>query len=299
MMNFVEPCPAKLNLCLHVGASRSDGYHDLRSVVVPTDWSDRVEVSVLPGTGLVSLTVVPGPDDVPTGPDNLAFRAARAFLDETAAALDLSVRLSKTIPAGAGLGGGSSDAAGVLRALNSAMDQPLPSVRLREIAAGLGSDCTFFMDPMPSIMTGRGEIIEPLRGFSALDVVVVVPVQRLSTAEMFRDFDVAGQGQRLTPEGESDIHPCPLERGSGTSVGCMSPEWFRNDLAPVVFRRCPRSLDRLEALSRAGARGVAVTGAGSAVFGVFVDTARARRAEAILRQDALPGEVVRVVRTGA
>lgn len=269
-----DTCFAKLNLCLHVGRRRPDGFHELRSVVVPIPWQDELDVAVRPGCGRVELRLSPGADPVPGDERNLAVRAARAFLDATGGRCDVSIRLGKRVPAGAGLGGGSADAAHVLRRLDEARGHPLSRERLHGLAAGLGADCPYFLDPAPCWMTGRGASLRPLPGFPRLAVAVMVPPERLSTAEVFRALDAR---RALTPSAEGDIHPCLLVRGGlGRGAG-LSPEGFSNDLAPVVFDLCPRSRELRDALLGTGARAAGVTGAGSAVFGVFdmLDAARA------------------------
>ncbi len=151
-------CPAKVNLLLAVTGRRSDGFHELISLVAPVSWGDDLSVSLVarPGT----LELVCEDDRVPLDETNLVLRAAREFLRISGHKEGLRFELVKRIPVEAGLGGGSSDAAGALLLLNALFDKPFSMATLDEIAAQLGSDCPFFLRGDPRIMRGRGEILE-------------------------------------------------------------------------------------------------------------------------------------------
>lgn len=285
---------AKVNLCLHVGPRRPDGYHSLGSVVVPIPWADVLDVRVKPGAGRVELILGPGVESLPSGEANLAVRAARGFLDATGRGHDVLIRLAKRVPVGAGLGGGSADAAHVLHRLDALCGHPLRPGVLQTLAASLGSDCPFFLDPRPAWMSGRGEVLTPLVAFPSLALAIVVPAARLSTAEVFRVFD---ERQVLTREAEGDIHPCLLVRGDRGDGGEMPYRAFDNDLAQVVFDLCPRSRELRDALLKAGAVAAGVTGAGSAVFGVFRTFDAANGVARNLR-GAAPGEIAEAFETG-
>ena len=207
--------------------------------------------------------------DVPAGDDNLVVRAARAFLDATRVSARVALALDKQIPVGAGLGGGSSDAAAVLRALARHFANKLSDQALAEIAIRLGADVPFFLDPRPAWVTGIGEQIEALPRFPALDVMLVTPAPPLPTADVFRAFAAA-----LTPPGPSRRMP-PLRDGPG---------WFptatllANDLEPVAARLRP-AIERVRVeIGRLGAEAVAMSGSGPTVFGLFRDAEQARSA---------------------
>ena len=184
--------PAKLNLSLAVLARRADGYHDLESLMVGVSLADSITVratdepgirlrmsygSRLAGTALAR--------DVPTSPDNLVVRAAEALAAAAGVERGLDIDLVKQVPAGAGLGGGSSDAAAVLRAASRAWGIDWHRDRLAEIGAGLGSDVPFFFADGPAIARGRGERLEPVAGVPPLPVVIACPATGLSTAAVF------------------------------------------------------------------------------------------------------------------
>lgn len=152
--------PAKVNLFLAVTGKRDDGFHDLVSLVAPLDFGDFLEVTLSDSPGSVQFTC--SEPAVPLGADNLVVQAAEAFRRVTGTERGLRIHLEKHIPMEAGLGGGSSNAATTLLALNKLVDEPLEMEALSELAATLGSDCPLFLHRVPLIMRGRGELIEPL-----------------------------------------------------------------------------------------------------------------------------------------
>jgi len=187
--------PAKLNLGLRVVGRRDDGYHLLESLFVPLELADRVRVEAEPAAVTsISVTMLGRAGDVPAGDDNLVTRAARAFLGAAGITARIALTLDKQIPVGAGLGGGSSDAAAVLCALAQQFANELSIQALAAVAVRLGADVPFFLDPRPAWVTGIGEQIEPIREFPALDVLLATPAPPLATADVFRALDAA-----LTP----------------------------------------------------------------------------------------------------
>ena len=229
---------AKINLTLEVLGARSDGYHDLRSVVVPVPLHD--DVSLDPADGIsVEMS-----GDLPQE-KNLAWRAAQALRRATGCTQGVRIRIAKRIPAGAGLGGGSADAAAVLNGLNELWDLGLPKVRLCEIGATVGSDVPALVLGMPVLMEGRGERVtplaeSPLRDFPLPDLSCLVlrtPPVFVSTPRVFAEFrdDDRGQGP--------------------------------NDLQPAACRLHPEIGVALETLRAEGCTGVMMSGSGSSVFG--------------------------------
>ena len=262
--------PAKLNLGLRVVGRRSDGYHLLESLFVPLDLADRLRIEVEPAAQTsISVALVGHTGDVPAGDDNLVARAARAFLDAAGLAARVTLTLDKQIPVGAGLGGGSSDAAAILRALARHFANALSDLALAAIAVRLGADVPFFLDPRPAWITGIGEQIEPVPEFPPLDVLLVTPAPPLATADVFRAFDVA-----LTPPSPSR-RMLALRSGSGW---LPSAALLANDLEPIAARLRP-GIGRIRSeLERLGAQAVAMSGSGPTVFGLFRDVEQAQTA---------------------
>jgi 4-diphosphocytidyl-2-C-methyl-D-erythritol kinase len=300
--------PAKLNLGLRLVGVRPDGYHLIESLFVPIEIWDDVEVELLPGPREVELEVEIGSvlppclAQIPSGPENLVCRAALAFCAAHDVEARVRIRLHKRIPAAAGLGGGSSDAAAVLLALATLTrrgDGLGDRKELAKLAGALGADVPFFLQPEPALVTGIGEQIEPVAGLPGLDVVVANPGICLATAEVYRAADALGSA--LTPSGPgSTMRALSRLRASGASETAeTSPnreserDWrdalgdlLVNDLQPAARRLCPPVGRLLEELRRAGALGVSMTGSGATVFGVFRSAGEAAAAAAALAQSA-------------
>jgi 4-diphosphocytidyl-2-C-methyl-D-erythritol kinase len=266
--------PAKVNFGLRIVGVRPDGYHELESVFLPLDLADALEVAVEPGGGRVELALEAASADVPSGGDNLACCAARAFLE--AAGLDhcVRIRLEKRIPSAAGLGGGSSDAAAVLRGLDALLPGALAPGGLSPLAEGLGADVPFFLDPRPALVTGIGEVREPLPGpIPGLVLVLVNPGAPLATAEVFAAWDALTRkrpASTLRPL-LSGLRDAPAD---GQALGAL----LENDLEPVARRLCPAIGGLRSALLERGARAVGMSGSGATVYGVFGSEAEAREA---------------------
>lgn len=261
--SFTVRCPAKLNLFLEVLGKRADGYHDIETLMVPlAGLVDRIDMRIAP-KGTLALTVTaPTAWNVPPGEGNLVHRAARVLLDEGKAEFGLSLHLHKAIPPGAGLGGGSSDAAGLLRALHRLLDLRFPWKRLQEIALSLGSDVPFFLEkPAAAVARGRGEMLEPVAGPRPHRFLVAWPGVPASTADVYARCRPAPEGERR------DVRPV-IEALRNGDAGALGKACF-NRLAVPAREVCPAVADamvRLEALGHGPAR---LTGSGSACFVVL------------------------------
>lgn len=266
--------PAKVNLRLRVLGLRADGYHEIIT------WMQQVslwdEIRVEPCGGGV-LRVCADRDDVPCGPENLAHRAARA-LRRAAGREELGARiyLKKNIPAGAGLGGGSGNAAGVLWALNRVWGLGMRAAELTDIAARVGSDVPFFLHGPAAVCRGRGERIENKEALRSGWFLLVKPPVRLSTRDVYAwsREELRRQKRIFAEEGV----PARIRRHE-----------YGNDLEAVVFARFPRLARLRDALLRHGARRAMMSGSGSTIFGVFRTRGEAARAAAGVR-DAQEGE---------
>lgn len=274
--------PAKVNLGLHVTARRADGYHELDSVFAPLDVGDRLRIRVdRDGRGRVGIEVGGASEGIPAGDDNLAARAASAFLEATGARWDVHVALEKTLPAGAGLGGGSSDAAAVLRTLSGWLEEGAPS-DLPALALGLGADVPFFLSPEASRVRGIGDRIDPLAAPPSLWLLLVHPGPALATAAVYDAFDAR------TPEPARD----PAWPDPGAPWSARDPELarrLRNDLEPAAVALCPELAAlraRLEALDPAA---VAMSGSGTTFYAVFGDREAARAGARSLTAEPGPG----------
>jgi len=204
-------------------------------------------------------------------------RAAQAFLAETGLPAGLAIRLSKRIPVAAGLGGGSSDGAAVLRILDRAHPGALGPGRLRELARELGADVPYFLDPRPAWVTGIGERIEPVPDWPALAMVLVNPGVPLATAEVYRATDALGRtpqaGESLTLSERLEL----ARSAGGTRPGALAP-LLANDLEAAAVRLCPPVARLRGRLSRLGAGAVGMSGSGPTLFGLFPGVEAAREA---------------------
>ncbi|MEZ4280213.1 MAG: 4-(cytidine 5'-diphospho)-2-C-methyl-D-erythritol kinase [Myxococcota bacterium] len=277
--------PAKLNLGLAIVGRRADGYHLLDSVFAPIDLCDEIEIEVEPGGEGVRLECLPPLDpelpallhQIPAGPDNLVHRAARLFCERAGYRAGVTLRLAKAIPAGAGLGGGSSDAAIVLRGLAELSGLEPGAKALARWALELGADVPFFLDPKPSRVRGIGEQIEPLDGVPELDVLLVNPGKTLATADVYRRADqLAGALTKHTP---GSTMPALFSKAwDSRDVGPALRDLLINDLEPAARALCPSLVRIAERLDELGATAVSMTGSGATMFGVFPSERAARAA---------------------
>lgn len=273
--------PAKLNLCLRVRGRRADGYHVLESIVTPIALFDHLRIQVRSSAApRVSLRCEPT-SAAPPGAENLAARAAELFMRRRRIAAEVSIALRKRIPAGAGLGGGSSDAAAVLRALNTLLRVPVPRAELMTWALELGADVPLFIFGRPARMSGIGEHLEPWAAALRTPLVVAFAGRPLPTQTVYAKYD-----DLLTKSDPlSSIRPPTRGRGPLRSM-------LHNDLeaAALILQPELRSLE--ERLRSLGAEGVLMTGSGSAVFGVWKQW---DDAQAAARQVRAAGMWARVV----
>ncbi len=259
-------CPAKVNLYLKVEGRRPDGYHDLVSVMQPLSLADELMVTA-GGEGVRLECDTP---ELPGGEENLVWRAALAFAGETGRTPAVQVRLRKRIPVAAGLGGGSSDAAGTLVALNLLAGEPLGLPVLHRLAAGLGADVPFFLGLGPAVARGIGTELTPME-LPAYWYLLLNPGVRISTRWVYENLDLP----RLTgraPLTEQDLDP---ER----------PEtWVANDLESVTLTSFPALRDLIGLLGRLGARAAGMSGSGPTIFGLFTSPEAARGAAEAARR---------------
>jgi 4-diphosphocytidyl-2-C-methyl-D-erythritol kinase len=251
---------AKLNLGLRVLYKRPDNYHELRTVFQTISLADDLEMEFTPA-GTTSIAI----EGAPHIPDNLVERAARLVLQAMEMEARLLFRLKKRIPAGAGLGGGSTDAAAVLIALPVLAGQAVESGKLHAIAAQLGSDVPFFLHGGTALGLGRGEELYPLPDRPATRALLVSPNVHSGTAEAY-----AGISSRLTLIPLQNKLFSFQEEVWRASEG-VSDAAVQNDFEPGVFERHPELAGIVDRLIRSGAKPVAMTGSGSSVFGVFSD----------------------------
>jgi 4-diphosphocytidyl-2-C-methyl-D-erythritol kinase len=243
---YLELAPAKVNLALHVRRRRADGYHDIESWFAFAELADRLTAKPAADWEL-SVT---GPKAAQLGAalaDNLVLRAAHAFADAAASPLRYALHLHKCIPVAAGLGGGSADAAAVLRLLNRLTPAPLPEAQLRDIAASIGADVPACLLSRSQIGRGVGEVLHPAPAVTGLRLLLINPGVPVATAAVFAGWD-------------------------GVDGGALGADWRqgRNDLEIPASRLQPAIGTALDWLRRIpGAQHVRMSGSGATCFAVF------------------------------
>jgi len=273
------PAFAKINLRLDILGKRPDGYHELRTIFQTISLHDEIRLrdSQRPGITLI----IQGNEALAAEPPqkNLVYRAVDALRRELKIRAGVEIELEKTIPAGGGLGGGSSDAAAALLGYLEFARRKLPPPRLLEIAASLGADVPFFLFGGRALGVSRGDEIYPLADIPKLHLLVVAPAGiRVPTPDAFRWVNAQPLGltkSAINPKLAGFCALCWSALGSGLS----------NDFEGAVFRRHPR-LDQIKrTLLQRGATEASLAGSGSAVFGVFPSPAMARRAAVAFPHD--------------
>jgi 4-diphosphocytidyl-2-C-methyl-D-erythritol kinase len=261
-----ETAPAKVNLVLHVGPRRSDGLHELASLFASLELADDVTVE----PARADEVVCPGIE----GP-NLARTAIEAFRAAAGELPPLRVVIDKRIPVAAGLGGGSADAAAVMRAANALAGTPLTADELRALGARVGADVPSQIDPRHALVTGAGERVEPVE-LPEMVLVLVPAVEGLSTGEVYAEADrLPSTRARLDPEAVRVLAAAPL---------APLARAMENDLEAAALSLRPELAQTLAALREAGALAALVSGSGPTTFGVF-----GTPAEADTAAQAIPG----------
>ena len=268
--------PAKLNIRLKVTGRRADGYHELVSIMVPVGLFDHIELEFI---RLRRIVLSCQGFSVPNNEENLVYRAASVFFSKTGTPRGISIKLTKNIPVSAGLGGGSSDAAFILKSLNETESNPLKPQALADLAVGLGADVPFFLLNRPCIVRGIGDILAPIEKWPKFWYVIVKPALDVSTAWVYGNLKL-----KLT-KGEYQYIVNWLRKGHFEIRHILE-----NDLETVTASHFPVIADIKKLLLDVGAEGALMSGSGPSVFGVFKSRDRALIAKKKLISKAL-GEI--------
>jgi len=280
--------PAKVNLVLRVGRLRADGYHQIESLLAPLDLADLVRVRIRHGRPGAVTCRVPGRPEL-DGPGNLAARAALAFRLRFGVRDAVAIRIRKRIPVTAGLGGGSSDAAAVLRCLARAY-RIRDRAALAGVALSVGSDVPFFLGAGAAWASGRGERLVPVR-VPTIHLLLAYPRDprlAIRAADAYRWLDEARQRSR-----KRSARPSRRR----ISYGMVHVRHLVNDLEEACMRRRPALREVRGAVVGAGATSAIMSGSGPTIFGVFESRAEARRAASEIRGAGESGLEVLLART--
>lgn len=259
MTTLTEGAFAKINLTLDVLEKRADGYHDIRSVMQTVSLRDDVELELDTGKPWELICDKP---EIPTDGTNLAWKAARVFFDAMGGEPDgLTIRITKRIPAQAGLGGGSADAAAVLRALNRHRGYPLSVYALCELGAKVGSDVPFCVLCGTALAEGRGERLTKLPDAPEMFYVICKPSFSVSTPDLYARLDAENPTERP----DTTAMRAALQKGDLTLIG----KNLCNRFEPLVLSAYPELNYIKSVLMTYGAYGALMSGSGSAVYGIF------------------------------
>jgi 4-diphosphocytidyl-2-C-methyl-D-erythritol kinase len=274
IMKLKFKTPAKVNLGLHVHGKREDGFHELETIFQMVSLFDDVELELL-SSGIKLECDMPG---IPTDDTNLVCKAALLLRKSyQVEGKGVSIRLKKKIPFGAGLGGGSGNAAGVLMGLNRLWDLNIDREKLFTLAAELGSDVPFFLTSPCALGKGRGERLKVLESCSKFQVLLVFPGFPIATSWVYQNLRL-----KLTKRPNNiSILRKNLSLSNITSLGSQ----LYNDLESVVIQKFPEVKVVKDELWAWGALGVLLSGSGSTVFGIFDDPEKAQVACASLNGD--------------
>jgi 4-diphosphocytidyl-2-C-methyl-D-erythritol kinase len=256
---------AKINLDLRILGKRQDGYHEIRTVLQTIDWFDEIRITAAPQFEFFA-------SHGPQGETNLVVRAVRAFERCAKLKAGVSIRLTKNIPSGAGLGGGSADAAVTFLGLERLFGRDIPEAERLDALRSLGSDIPFFAVGGRAVGSGRGDEVQPLEDRGEYWLVLVHPGLSIATAEAYSWLTISDKPSSI--EGfRADFVSDPE---SGKAV---------NDFERPVFNRYPKLKDIRDELVRVGAFRAALSGSGSVLFGQFYSETLARQAAALLERD--------------
>jgi 4-diphosphocytidyl-2-C-methyl-D-erythritol kinase len=263
--------PAKINLYLEVTGKRPDGYHTLISLLCFIGLFDSLHLVF----GKNRISVACSYPNVPQDETNLAFRAARLFLDSSRIREGVHIDIEKNIPIGAGLGGGSSNAATVLLGLNAHYGSPYSINALCQMGKRLGADVPFFIFGGPAVATGIGDKLEQFNNLISYHILLIYPSVTLSTAEVYRTLN-------LTLTKNKKINTNTIFKLDWRR---HAPKLLRNDLEAAASALCPEIQSAKQSLLGAGALGALMTGSGSGVFGLFKNMDQAKHANRQIASD--------------
>lgn len=256
--------PAKVNVSLHIIRKRSDGYHDIQTILQKVSLYDEITLQIVPGTRITLTTDDPS---IPTDSKNLAYQAAQLLLDRIKCLTGVSIYIKKRIPAGAGLGGGSSNAAATLTGVNALLTGNLSTQDLQQLGVALGADVPFFLcDYATACAEGIGERLCPVTVGVPIWFLIIFPGFSVSTAWAYRNYNILTKSTKHT-----------IKKKFISDFKCLT-SLLINDLEHVVIPQHPEIKRLKERLLESGASGSLMSGSGSSVFGIFPNEVRAQQA---------------------
>jgi len=270
-MQLELEAPAKVNLTLNVIGKRADGYHELETVMLQINLRDKIFLQ----TGGSGIKVTTNSTEIPDNEENLAFQAAHLLYSKYSLPTGLQIFIEKNIPVGAGLAGGSTDAAAVIKGINELFDLRLKQEEMLQLGLMIGSDVPFCLLGGAALARGRGEILTPLPAGPRMEMVLVKPEYQLSTREIYRDF-------RMERVQEKPDNVAFLEAWRQCDMIGIVAE-MKNVLETVSLEKCPEINIIKDKLAVLGAQRTLMSGSGPSVVGVFMSRDEAHNAWGIIK----------------
>jgi 4-diphosphocytidyl-2-C-methyl-D-erythritol kinase len=255
---------AKLNLRLDVLGKRSDGYHELLMLMERVTLSDEIEMKMVER----GIAVTCDHSGVPEGEENIAFRAVKEILAYSSRNVGVEVRIKKNIPVASGMGGGSSNAATVIKGLNQLLKLKLPREKLMVIGAKIGADVPFFLFEGPAIASGIGDQLKKIKKIPKMHFMIINPGIPVSTEWVYKNLGINGKNENGEKE-KNDVKLQELPHTFNSKKDVVKV--LNNDLERVTIKEYPVIADIKELLLRHGAMASQMTGSGPSVFGIFTD----------------------------
>jgi len=281
---------AKINLFLAVHDRRADGYHNLDSVMHSISLHDDVTISIAP-TDIAKITLTCSDSSIPRDSKNTAYRAAAAFMQAIDSNYDVHIHIEKHIPSRAGLGGGSADAATVLRGINKLCENPLSIEKLCEVGATIGADVPFCVLGNCAHATGIGEILRPLPAMSPdLHLVIAMGAEGVSTPDAYRALAEIRANSNIPYSDSSFLRTALFNNDSASLLNALY-----NDFESVVLHPAHDSTIIKQSMIDGGANGALLSGSGAAVFGIFTCPQIAENAQKTLLSHGYFAELARPI----
>ena len=272
MKSITAVSNAKINLSLDVLGSRSDGYHEVRMIMQSIPLSDEITVEISDGEGIEILCAHEG---VPEDGRNIAYKAASLFLERTGNLAHIKITIDKTIPVAAGMAGGSTNAAAVLKSLNTLFDSPLSEKELLALGLKVGADVPFCLMGGCAISEGIGEILTPIKPLSGAFIVVAKPDFSVSTKWVYSNFIP----ERIEKHPDTEKVRDAIAKGNIYEIA----KYTANVLESVTESKYPVIAEYKKIMSENGAILSMMSGSGPSVFGIFDDKAKAQKTYSLMK----------------
>ena len=282
MTTIKERANAKINLYLDVLSKREDGFHEIKTVMHSVKFGDEITVTSVPAEKSTVKLIVTGCSFLPTDTRNIAVKAAYLFLERAKLSCEVTIKMVKRIPVAAGLAGGSSDAAAVLRAMNKIYSKLFSVSALSNLAAELGSDVAYCLYGKTALCEGRGEKLTKISVMPKCAFVIAIANERVSTPFAYKELDRVYSDFSEEIETGGEAHYQALSKS--LSDGNVDPKGLFNVFEKAVLPSCSGASLIKEKLIELGAKGSLMSGSGPSVFGVFDNIEEAKAACQELRK---------------